>query len=118
MKKLLNIIIALIITSPALFAAEASAPSPTVTPNPTVENLKWVNDKLQSALADTLNKATTVAGDAKDFIAGQLPDVIKQLLVWKFFESLAPIIFFAIISLILINQIVRTMKNNDFRNDN
>lgn len=44
-------------------------------------------DKLQSALADMVNKSVQVAGDAKDFLVAQLPDVIRQLLAWKMAEA-------------------------------
>lgn len=46
-------------------------------------------DKLQSALADAVTKSIQAAGDATDFLIGQLPDVIKQFLMWKMVESIA-----------------------------
>jgi hypothetical protein len=72
------------------FTVMAADPSPTPPP-----------DKLQVALADMVNKSVQVAGDAKDFLVGQLPDVIQQLLLWKFFEHLIPMIVALLVALVI-----------------
>jgi len=84
MKKYLILVVGMLLT----FNTIAYPDTPSPTPNPDSSPCSWVGDKLQSAMVETITKATAVAGDAKDFIAKQLPDVIKQLLRWKFAESL------------------------------
>jgi hypothetical protein len=85
MKKLLIASFVAFLTIQPLLAVD-----PTPTPVPTQEQVcgSWINDKLQMALAEMLKKATDVAGQAKDFAVAQLPDVIRQLLWWKFAESI------------------------------
>jgi hypothetical protein len=71
-------------TSTPTPVAATTTPTPTATP---AVDWKFVNDKLQNALADTLTKTTNALGDATDFLKAQLPDVIRQLLVWKAIEA-------------------------------
>jgi len=47
-----------------------------------------MNDELQNALLDIINKTVDATGTATGFIVEQTPDVIRQLLVWKMAESL------------------------------
>lgn len=47
-----------------------------------------MNENLQQALADVLIAATETAGQAKDFVLAELPDVVQQLLMWKMTVSL------------------------------
>lgn len=61
----------------ALYAAD-----PTPTPPPASENLNH-------ALSEMIVGVTTTAGQAKDFLIAQTPDVVRQLLYWKFAESVA-----------------------------
>jgi hypothetical protein len=70
----------------------------TPTPSPASNEIQSTSHKLQDALADTLNKTVQVMGDAKDFVVAQMPDVIKQLLLWKFYEALMPMLFFFIVA--------------------
>lgn len=43
-----------------------------------------MNEELQKALTEILNGVLT----AKDFMIAELPEVIQQLLIWKFYEHL------------------------------
>lgn len=70
-----KLLIALLLLTPLVSVAEPS-PSPASA------------EKLQVALADAVNKSVQVAGDAKDFLVAQLPDVVRQLLMWKAAESI------------------------------
>lgn len=47
-----------------------------------------MNEELQQALADLVNKSVEIGGDAIAFTQEQLPEVIQQLLIWKAAESL------------------------------
>jgi hypothetical protein len=89
-----------------LTAAESPTPEPT--------KMSWVNQKLQDSLADMITKATAVAGDAKDFVIQQMPDIIKQLLMWKFAESLLPMVFLGIVTLFMGWMVSRAIKAGDF----
>lgn len=89
--------------SPAV-ALCADSPAPTPVPS-----------KLQSALADMVNKSVQIAGDAKDFLVAQLPDVIRQLLLWKFFEKLIPMVFFFAAFLFMSQRVSALIKRGDFQ---
>lgn len=57
-----------------------------------------MNEQLQNALADILIKATETAEKAGEFVLTELPDVVQQLLWWKFAESvLLTLIGFAVL---------------------
>lgn len=45
-------------------------------------------EPLKQAVADMIQAATKSAGEAKDFLAGQIPDVIRQLLMWEMAQSI------------------------------
>jgi hypothetical protein len=47
-----------------------------------------MNEQLQAALTEVLKATTNTAGQAKDFLLGQLPDVVQQLLHYNFVWSL------------------------------
>lgn len=46
-----------------------------------------MNDQLQAALAAILGKTVQGIEAGVSFLSGQLPDVIEQLLIWKFAEA-------------------------------
>lgn len=46
-----------------------------------------MNDELQKALAAILQKTTAAATAGVDFLSEQLPDVVRQLLVWHAVKS-------------------------------
>jgi hypothetical protein len=89
-------------SSPVASVAASVAPSASPVATPTASEVcrSFVGDKLQTALIDVVNKTVQVAGDAKDFVIAQLPDVIKQLLLWKFAESFAPMAFWFLVAFI------------------
>lgn len=47
-----------------------------------------MNEQLQKALGELLNKANNGIDTAGDFLAAELPDVIQQLLMWYGVKSL------------------------------
>lgn len=58
-----------------------------------------MNEELQKALAEMINKSVAAAVDALAFTQEQLPEVVQQLLAWKLAEALvyagaAPIVVF------------------------
>ena len=42
-----------------------------------------MNEQLQNALVDLITKVTSGMDTATAFLAGELPDVVQQLLRWK-----------------------------------
>lgn len=46
-----------------------------------------MNEELQKALAEIINGALSSASAAKDFVLAELPDVVRQLLMWKAAEA-------------------------------
>lgn len=135
MKTKLTIFTSLLVFASFSLSALAATPTPTATPkdtktvvenavaaatnSTTTERVKWVNDKLQAALADLITKSVSVAGDAKDFVVGELPDIIKQLLLWKLFESFVPMVFwFCSFWFFAILFMRTTIKNEDWKCNN
>jgi hypothetical protein len=47
-----------------------------------------MNEQLQAALAEILGKASNAAQGGVAFLQGELPEVIRQLLMWKAIHSL------------------------------
>ena len=54
-------------------------------------------NKLQDALAEAVNRSVEVAGEAKDFLAAEIPEVVRQLLMWKMAESIAMNLFYLVL---------------------
>jgi len=46
-----------------------------------------MNEQLQAALLSILNSTISAATVAKDFLLAEIPEVIRQLLIWKAVES-------------------------------
>lgn len=65
-----------------------------------------MNDQLQTALADILTKTTDVVSAGVGFLQAELPDVVRQLLVWKMAEG-AMYLLFAVMGLTAIVFAVR-----------
>lgn len=63
-----------------------------------------MNETLQNASAEILIGAAETVGQAKDFVLSELPDVVQQLLAWKFAMSL--VAFGAAIVLMLAGLLV------------
>jgi hypothetical protein len=92
-----------------MFAANlalAAEPSPAPTP-----------DTLKQAVAQVLTQATKTVGDAKDFVLAQLPDVVRQLLAWKFACSLIENLVW--VGLLIVSSIIlrRSFKDNVWKDD-
>jgi hypothetical protein len=56
-----------------------------------------MNEELQKKLVEIINGAQKVGKEAFIFTKEQVPDVIQQLLMWKFAQSLTVIIFSLIV---------------------
>src|SRR4051812_16717463 len=74
-------------------------------------------DKLKDALAELITGVTQTAGQAKDFLVSEVPDVVKQLLVWKAAESalFTSASLAALIAFSMLNR--RNLKDNIWLND-
>src|SRR5690554_3679783 len=57
-----------------------------------------MEEELQKALAEMVNKTVSALESGASFVASEIPDVAQQLLMWKLAESLA----FFLVGLILI----------------
>ena len=66
-----------------------------------------MDEKLQVALAELINKANQGVDGAVSFMSAELPDVIHQLLVWNIASSCA----LAVIDLIIVACSIMVMKN-------
>ncbi len=65
-----------------------------------------MNEELQQALADLVNKSVEMGGNAIAFTKEQLPEVIQQLLIWKLAAN-AIVLVIAIILLLLACKLAR-----------
>lgn len=52
-----------------------------------------MNEELNKVLIDAIQKTQSGIGEAVDFAVAQAPEVIQQLLMWKFTESLITFLF-------------------------
>lgn len=71
-----------------------------------------MNEELQKAITELFNSAI----QAKDFLVGELPDYINQLLMWKAVSSGISMLVFVIacIGLVVANKkIIQHMKESD-----
>ena len=69
-----------------------------------------MNEQLQQAVADLINKSVATAERAGDFIISELPDVVEQLLMYEFWYSFLVFIFGVIIFPLAITGIVSGAK--------
>ena len=77
-----------------------------------------MNEKLQIALADIITKSVQTVEAAGQFILNEAPDVVQQLLVWKFVCSVISFSCFVILPLILVSVfllIASRTKDEDTR---
>jgi len=65
-----------------------------------------MNEELQKALADVINKAASGIDTASDFIMAELPEVVQQAMTWYMVESL---IYF-VIGVIMIASSYKIIK--------
>lgn len=71
------------------------------------------SSELNKSLADAITKATAGVGNAIDWLAVQIPDVIHQLLLWKAIESAVWFVFYligAISSSVLVVWLLKQMN--------
>lgn len=66
-----------------------------------------MSDKLDEALVDIIKKATSGVDSAVDFLGGQIPDVVSQLLAFELFVS---IFWTLVFSVFLIGSAILTKK--------
>lgn len=72
-----------------------------------------MNEQLQTALAELIGAATTVGRGSVDFLRAELPDVIRQLLVWKAVSSalgLVLVLAMAIVAFFLFRRGFRVLE--------
>lgn len=66
------------------------------------ETVSSVQTTLQDSLKVILDKTVVGIQNGVDFLSAQLPDVIHQLLLWKFWESVVHCLFAVVAALCLI----------------
>jgi len=76
--------VALMLTSLSVWAVSSEPP-----PEQTALQQVGVNDAIQTQLAELIKKSINAAEKTGEFLQKELPDVIKQFLLWKFWEALA-----------------------------
>lgn len=72
-----------------------------------------VNNNLQTALANLIQSTIDGAKQAGQFLKEQIPDVIRQLLMWKMTEAIIMSIvclIVLIVSLLLLKKCIRELK--------
>jgi len=69
-----------------------------------------MNETLQTAFANIINQATSGINKSISFLSDQLPDVVHQLLMWKFTESLMQNILSLLAFVIIGVVLYRTFK--------
>jgi len=47
-----------------------------------------MNEQLETILADIIKKTTTTAEAAGSFVLSEIPEIVNQLLVWKFWVAI------------------------------
>lgn len=72
-----------------------------------------MNDVTQNLLNEVLKKAIDTATTSGQWLAGQIPDVVNQLLLWKFWQNAILAIVFAvlIVSYATISYRIRNIKD-------
>jgi len=62
-----------------------------------------MKEQLQTALLTILNGTISAASAAKDFLLAEVPDVLRQLLVWKAAEAgVIALVLVAVLALIIV----------------
>jgi hypothetical protein len=75
-----------------------------------------MNEQLQLAVSDILTKSMSALDQGAEFMAGEIPEVIEQLLMWKAFESLSVtvmLISFSMLSIFICTKL-RAKAFSDF----
>lgn len=76
-----------------------------------------MNEQAQKILADLLQRAVSGVDAAVNFSQSQIPDVIHQLLVWKFTQSVIGQIFSIIIIVCLVIMVNKGLKNKGVKEE-
>jgi len=74
-----------------------------------------INEELQKALSEILNKANNGIDSSGEFLAGELPEVISQLLLWHGVKS-AAMCFFGVVFCVV--WVWANKKQYDFAKEN
>ena len=79
-----------------------------------------MNENLSNALANILTSAQESVEKATSFLSAQIPDVVHQLLLWKFTESLISfsicllwIFFMVVLCIYIIRKILKSNLSMD-----
>jgi len=70
-------------------------------------------DKLNEAVISLINKATDTASGAIDFVAGEVPDIVHQLLMWHSIKAGIYFVVFSIIASLAAWLLVVALKSDD-----
>lgn len=76
-----------------------------------------MNEQAQKVLADLLQRAVSGVDAAVNFSQSQIPDVIHQLLVWKFTQSVIGQIFSIIVIVCLVIMVNKGLKNKGVKEE-
>ncbi len=77
-----------------------------------------MNEQAQKVLADLLQRAVSGVDAAVNFSQSQIPDVIHQLLVWKFTQSIIGQVFSILVVTCLIIIVNKAIKNKGVKEEN
>lgn len=66
-----------------------------------------MNDQLQNALVEIINKASSGIDTSISFLSAELPDVVNQVLIWHSLKSAIMFLFFAACAVIAIRSAVK-----------
>lgn len=69
-------------------------------------------NKAEEVLATVLQKAMEVAEKTGDFVTDQAPDVVQQLLAWKFAQALVVGLMCAVVFLICAYHVYRVLRSD------
>lgn len=70
-----------------------------------------MNEQAQKVLADLLQRAVSGVDAAVNFSQSQIPDVIHQLLVWKFTQSVIWQLFYMAVIVCVVVMVRKGIKN-------
>lgn len=69
-----------------------------------------MNEELQKQIANTLQAAVAAAQKGGEWLAGQIPDVLKQLLIWTVSVGVINIVVMTVIWSIWYKLVLKTFK--------
>ena len=71
-----------------------------------------MNEKLQTALADAINKAITGVQQGGEFVLDQAPEVVQQFLRWKFYENMGDGFLWLVAAIVLLGLLVKWHRHS------